>query len=127
MSFSCLSLNYERFSDQLKAVGLDASVNWWWRVFDFTPPVSSSGSERNWRLLTAQERLEDFLSADELLHCFNQGLNFERTASAVPYTHPSLDRPSTADRRPATVVDISDRFFNLVPSDGDGAAAACAQ
>jgi hypothetical protein len=58
--------------------GLEISVNLWCRVFDFTPAPqptddmpSKPDADRNcnWILLDIEDRLENFLSHEELIHC----------------------------------------------------------
>jgi len=41
---------------------------------------------------------------------YSQGLCFDRNASIVPYTHPSMERVQKSS------LDISDGFFSLVPT-----------
>ena len=40
----------------------------WNAVYDFTP--SQIEHQRNWKLLPANDRVEDRLKQDEVLHCF---------------------------------------------------------
>jgi len=55
--------------EHVATTGLDVTVNAWSNVFDFTP-VDGETEQSNWILLEAEDRLEDFMSEVELLHCW---------------------------------------------------------
>ena len=56
------------FTEDVASAGWDVAANAWSDVFDFTPP-DDENAQRNWILLEADDRLENFMSPAELLHC----------------------------------------------------------
>ncbi|KAI9559633.1 hypothetical protein GHT06_013638 [Daphnia sinensis] len=94
MKFQCFSLDYPGQSDDFANARLNSKiVNRWSEIFDFTPSTLSN----NWRLLPAEDRVENHLDELELLHCINHQITFNRNLSLIPFTHPALNISATDD------------------------------
>ena len=61
MSFNCKL-------DHLAMTNLNLEFNMWKTVYDFSSDTAQR--ERNWMILPADDRIENKLNQDELLHCF---------------------------------------------------------
>ncbi|XP_071453764.1 protein XRP2-like [Hetaerina americana] len=91
MSFNCLQLYYESFSDHMTKAGLSPFNNIWNSVHDFTPgDQESSESGGHWTILRDDSTPK--ISLDGHTDFNDVGLSFSWDASFVPYTLPPLGR-----------------------------------